>query len=441
MSTVLVVPELLEAAAADVARIGSAVRAGNLAAALPTTELAAAGADEVSAAIAAAFGVHATEYQAVAAQAETIYQQFVRNLTAAAASYAGTEAAIVTSLQGALGAVNAPTQLLGNPAQTIGEAWSNSRIGQLLGGGTGGAATATTTTAAQKIVIDFVRHGETASNAASLIDTAVPGPGLNLLGQTQASTIAATLAGNQPYAGVFASELIRTQQTAAPLATMLGISDVPVLPGLNEINAGVFDGSPQLSLQGVLYLVGPVAWTLGFPIVPMLAPGSTHVNGIVFDRGFDGAVQTMYSTATAPTTPVVSPDGNITTVAYSSALSIEVGTLMNVDNPNPLLMLTHPLPNTGTIVVQGNPEDGWTMVSWDGEPVPPASLPTALFVDVRDLITAPQYATWDISEALHTCDPTTIVNAVRDGIHQVGAATLEFPHAVIEDVVDAVCDS
>ncbi len=72
MSLVLVAPDLLETAAADVARIGSAVAAGNLAAAIPTTELAVAGADEVSAAITALFGAHAQEYQAAAARQRRI---------------------------------------------------------------------------------------------------------------------------------------------------------------------------------------------------------------------------------------------------------------------------------------------------------------------------------------------------------------------------------
>ncbi len=41
-----------------------------------------------------------------------------------------------------------------------------------------------------------------------------------------------------------------------------------------------------------------------------------------------------------------------TSVAYSSAFTIGVGTMMNVDNPHPLLLLTHPVPNTGAVVVQ-----------------------------------------------------------------------------------------
>lgn len=179
--------------------------------------------------------------------------------------------------------------------------------------------------------------------------------------------------------------MIRTQQTAAPLANLLGMAP-QVLPGLNEIHAGIFEDLPQISPAGLLYLVGPIAWTLGFPIVPMLAPGSTDVNGIVFNRAFTGAVQTIYDASLA--NPVVAADGNITSVAYSSAFTIGVGTMMNVDNPHPLLLLTHPVPNTGAVVVQGNPEGGWTLVSWDGIPVGPASLPTALFVDVRELITA-----------------------------------------------------
>lgn len=81
--------------------------------------------------------------------------------------------------------------------------------------------------------------------------------------------------------------------------------------------------------------------------------------------------------------------------------------------------------------------DGWTLVSWDGQPVPPASLPTELFVDVRELITAPQMAAYNIAEALLTGDPTMVVNAIRDGVSQVGTATVDFPLALIRDIVDA----
>jgi hypothetical protein len=407
MSFVHVAPDALETAAADVTRIGSAVSAGNLAAAIPTTEVAAAGADEVSAAIAALFGAHAGEYQAAAAQAATYYEQFVSTLSAAAASYAGAEAAVAASMRGARDAV------------------STGVAGQA--GSTGGTE--------KPIVIDFVRHGQSVDNATNVIDTAVPGTGLTQLGQQQANTIAKVLAPQGPFAGIYTSQLLRTQQTATPLAGMLGMN-TQELPALNEIYAGAFNGWPDVSVGGLLYLVAPVAWTLGFPIVPVLAPGALHINGVVFDQGFTGALQTMY--ANSSTSPIVASNGKITDVAFSSEFTIEVGTLMNVNNPDPLLMLTHPLSNGGVVVVQGDPQDGWTLVSWDGTPVPPATLPTKLFVDVRNVITAPQFAGWDIWEALHTGDPTTIGTAIADGAEQVGAATVHFPLAVTRDLVDAV---
>lgn len=65
MSYLVVVPELVAAAATDLANIGSSISAANAAAAAPTTALVAAGGDEVSAAIAALFGAHARAYQAL----------------------------------------------------------------------------------------------------------------------------------------------------------------------------------------------------------------------------------------------------------------------------------------------------------------------------------------------------------------------------------------
>ncbi|MGO9381284.1 MAG: PE domain-containing protein [Mycobacterium sp.] len=447
MSFVLVAPDVLETAAADLAQIGSAVSAGHLAAAIPMTEVAAAGADEVSAAIAALFGAHAQEYQAAAARAATYYEQFVRTLIAAEASYADAEATIAASVRGALGAVNATTQVFAEgPIRTIGEAWISSPLGRvldpiinaptealfgrdLIGNGTGSTGT--------PIVIDFVRHGQSIGNATNVIDTAVPGTGLTALGQQQAVAIANALKGQGPFAGIFSSQLLRTQETAAPLASLLGMGmSVQALPGLNEINAGIFDGSPDVSPAGVLYLIAPVAWTLGLPIMPMLAPGSAHPNGVVFDQGFTAALQTMYGQALA--NPVVGSNGNVNEVAFSSEFAIEVGTMMNVKNPDPLLMLTHPLSNTAVVVVQGDPQDGWTLVSWDGVPVPPASLPTELFVDVRDLIMAPQFAAYNVWEALPTGDPTTIMHAIGDGVDEVATTTVGFPFVVTRDLVDAV---
>jgi hypothetical protein len=93
MSFVTAQPESLAAAAGNLAGIGSAMTAGNAAAAAPTTGVIPAAADPVSALTAAQFAAHAQMYQAMAAQAAAIHQQFVSALGVSSASYAATEAA------------------------------------------------------------------------------------------------------------------------------------------------------------------------------------------------------------------------------------------------------------------------------------------------------------------------------------------------------------
>ena len=41
---------------------------------------------------------------------------------------------------------------------------------------------------------------------------------------------------------------------------------------------------------------------------------------------------------------------------------------LNARNAPPELLETQPLPNTGTVVVRGNPDDGWTLLDWNGTP-------------------------------------------------------------------------
>ncbi|BBX23522.1 PE family protein [Mycolicibacter terrae] len=92
MSFVNTQPEALAAAASGLRGIGSVVAAQNAAAAGPTTVLAPAAADEVSALTAALFAAHAQAYQEVSAQATAIHDAFVRTLALSSESYAATEA-------------------------------------------------------------------------------------------------------------------------------------------------------------------------------------------------------------------------------------------------------------------------------------------------------------------------------------------------------------
>ncbi len=148
MSNLLVTPELVAAAAADLAGIGSAIGAANAAAGAPTMALLAAGADEVSAAVAAVFSSYAQQYQALSAAAAAFHDQFVRALAAGAGAYAGAEAANVE--QQLLNAINAPTlallgrPLIGNGADgAVGTGQAGGAGGLLYGnGGNGGSGAA-----------------------------------------------------------------------------------------------------------------------------------------------------------------------------------------------------------------------------------------------------------------------------------------------------------
>lgn len=151
MSFLLVEPDLVTAAAANLAGIRSALSEAAAAASTPTTALASAGADEVSAAVSRLFGAYGQQFQALNARAATFHAEFVSLLNGGAAAYTGAEAASVSSMQALLDAVNAPTQtLLGRPligngadgvAGTGSNAGGNGGPGGILygNGGNGGA--------------------------------------------------------------------------------------------------------------------------------------------------------------------------------------------------------------------------------------------------------------------------------------------------------------
>src|ERR1700756_1427225 len=148
MSYLVAAPDFLASAATDLSNIGSTLTAANAAAAATTTAVVAAGADEVSAGIAAVFGVRGQAYQALSAQAAAFHEQFVQTLTAGARSYASAEAANLAAFtanpaqsieQDLLNAINAPTQaLLGRPLIGNGANGTTNAQGVGTPGGPGG---------------------------------------------------------------------------------------------------------------------------------------------------------------------------------------------------------------------------------------------------------------------------------------------------------------
>jgi broad specificity phosphatase PhoE len=88
----------------------------------------------------------------------------------------------------------------------------------------------------------LARHGHAASNVADTVSSVPPGEGLSELGAQEAAGLRERLGEARIDLGV-ASELRRTQET---LALALDRRDVPtlVLPQLNEIDFGAYEGGP-----------------------------------------------------------------------------------------------------------------------------------------------------------------------------------------------------
>src|SRR3978361_987963 len=116
MSYLTAAPDLLQAAASNLAGLGSTIESANSSAAASTTSLLAAAEDEVSTAIAAMFGTHGQAYQAASPQAAAFHNHFLQSLTAGAPSYAAAETANAGPLQPLIDLINVPTEtLFGRP--------------------------------------------------------------------------------------------------------------------------------------------------------------------------------------------------------------------------------------------------------------------------------------------------------------------------------------
>ncbi|WP_395309776.1 histidine phosphatase family protein [Mycobacterium sp. AMU20-3851] len=276
---------------------------------------------------------------------------------------------------------------------------------------------------AAALTVTFVRHAESQGNASGIIDTSVPGPHITELGVLQADAVAAALAADgRPYDAIYTSNMVRTSETAQPFAALTGLTPV-ALPGLREIGAGFFEGSSENSGLGRIgYALSPALWTLGARSLPILGGG----NGNAFDARVDGALK------------VIEDSGAQNPVVFSHGATIMFWTMMNVDNPDLGLMLRHRLDNAQAVVVEGSAEEGWTLKSWAGMPVGPASLSTKLFVNVRDLVVAPQTAVYNVVRAFGTGDIAKIATAIRNGVGAVVQAPIKFTVAVVRDVVDAL---
>ncbi|MGW4439707.1 histidine phosphatase family protein [Streptomyces sp. NPDC004596] len=200
----------------------------------------------------------------------------------------------------------------------------------------------------------LVRHGQTPSNVGRLLDTAVPGPGLTPLGERQAAALPGALAGEDIEA-VYASTLLRTRLTAAPLAAARGL-EVIVRDGIREVTAGDLEMLPGDSAQGELYLRTVFAWAAGDTAARIPGGESGEETLARYD-----AVVAEAAASGAATVAMISHGAAIRLWTAARAANVDVG-----------FAAARPLRNTGVVVLEGSPSDGWKALAWEGAMVEPA---------------------------------------------------------------------
>lgn len=193
----------------------------------------------------------------------------------------------------------------------------------------------------------LIRHGQTPSNVAFLLDTATPGPGLTALGEKQAAALPEALA-DEDIDALYASTLVRTQLTAAPLAAARGL-EVLVRDGIRELSAG------DLEMRGDteaarLYLTTAFAWVDGEP--ERRLPGGE--SGTEALGRFDAVVAEAAATGA----------GSVAMVSHGAAIRVwTAARARNVDVP---FAGAHRLDNTAVVILEGSPREGWQALSWAG---------------------------------------------------------------------------
>ncbi|MEU3840482.1 histidine phosphatase family protein [Streptomyces sp. NPDC028635] len=199
----------------------------------------------------------------------------------------------------------------------------------------------------------LVRHAETPSNVRHLLDTGVPGPALTALGEQQAAALPEALA-DEDITALYASTLIRTQLTAAPLAAARGL-EVRVRDGIREVTAGDLEMLPGDSAQGELYMKTVFAWAAGDTALRL--PGGESGDEVL--ERYDAVVAEAAAT------------GAGTAALVSHGAVIRMWTAVRAANVDVPFAAAHPLRNTGVVVLEGTPSTGWTALTWADETVVP----------------------------------------------------------------------
>lgn len=195
----------------------------------------------------------------------------------------------------------------------------------------------------------LIRHGQTASNVIHALDTAVPGADLTEMGRTQAAAVPDALVGESIDA-IYTTTLVRTQQTAQPLAEARGMTAI-THPGFREIAAG--DLEMRADDEAVRAYIEVV---FGWPADPVRRiPGGEDGHEVLIRC--DAVV--AHAAARGLRDVVIVAHGAVIR-AFAAA---------RAGNVDAEYAASHWLRNTGMVVLEGAPGGPWEMTRWVEHPL------------------------------------------------------------------------
>jgi PE family len=237
MSFVFATPESVAAAASDLANIGSTISSANAAALGPTSGVLAAGADEVSATIAALFDAHSQAYQALSAQAALFHQQFVQLMGGGAEQYALAEAQNASPLeavgQGVMSGISAPVQAMAEAAPVSNGA--SATLAAQAGGGSGAFGPGGGGAAGQLVSATAGSGGGSFGIGGAGFTGSLPANGLGASGGAGAAAASAQEAGIGGYGG---TPVAAADPAVTPVAAAdPGVTPIGAVPAAAPISA------------------------------------------------------------------------------------------------------------------------------------------------------------------------------------------------------------
>lgn len=189
----------------------------------------------------------------------------------------------------------------------------------------------------------LVRHGQTHSNVKNALDSDVPGADLTDLGRKQAEALVDELS-DEPIDAIWVSTLVRTQQTAAPLAASRGLTPV-VRDGLREVRSGDYEmRSDDEAIHGFIQTI--VGWQED-PEIRM--PGAE--TGTETLARFNAVVDEIDAGG----------DETVMLVAHGAIIVLWAAATVEV----PPQFLGHSISNTGVVIVEGSQAEGWRLERWE----------------------------------------------------------------------------